>query len=184
MAYVDDTNTRCAADAAAKFVSWYYNQINEAKGISQSYVTNNETYKNAGHPPADICVNGLVCATPEDWEKLLAQQRDAPKAATDKKHVRYLVDTYDTHVINADYRFGATQNLIDLHGVNDGVRMMIMINVSGTVYFGVSMGNYDEYAVKQHFNDVFILVPNWDTLGKGSKYGKKFLIASQTYRAY
>lgn len=184
MTNVDDTNTRQAADAASKFVNWYYSQINEGKGVSQSYVTNNDTYKNAGHPPADICVNGLVCPTPEDWEKILAQQREAPKATNDKKHVSYVVDTFDAHVINADYRFGATQNLIDIHGPNDGVRMMIMVNVSGTVYFGVSKRSNEEYSVKQHFNDVFILVPNWDSLAKQSKYGKRFLIASQTYRAY
>jgi NTF2-related export protein 1/2 len=172
--------------AAKNFVEWYYRQVNESKPVTQSYVNGNATYDKAGHPPADICINGLLVATPQEWEKLLAQQRVVPSGASlDRKAVRYEVECYDVHVINSDYRFAAPQKLIDIHAPNDGVRMMMMLTVSGSIYFGASSKSNEDYAIKQHFNDVFILIPNWDIIEKpGAKFGRKYLVASHTYRAY
>ncbi|KAK4191680.1 hypothetical protein QBC35DRAFT_295137 [Podospora australis] len=187
MSRTDDTNARCCADAANKFVTWYYQQLNEGKPIAQAYVNKNETLMKVGHPPAEICINGQMVATPEDLDTLWAQQRSAPLATTDKTHVHYDVHCFDAVVINKDYRFACPQNLIDIHGPNDGVRMMMTVTVSGDVYFGVSKNwkTNDDFATKQHFNDVFILVPNWEVIGKqNGKFGKKYLVSSHTYRAF
>ncbi|KAK4137468.1 hypothetical protein BT67DRAFT_438734 [Trichocladium antarcticum] len=186
MASLQETNIRCSAEAAKNFVEWYYRQVNEAKPVAQGYVNGNATYDKAGHPPADICINGLAVATPAEWGKLLEQQRVVPSGASlDRKAVRYEVQCYDVHVINSDYRFAAPPKLVDIHAPTDGVRMMLMLSVSGSVYFGASSKSNDDYALKQHFNDVFILVPNWDVLEKpGAKFGRKYLVASHTYRAY
>src|SRR5437016_6321046 len=94
--------------AAKAFVDWYYRQLNESKPLAQGYVNNNATYSAAGHPPADICVNGLVVGSPQEWEKLLEQQRQCPRQTDpNKKLVRYDVAGFDAHVLNADYRFAA-----------------------------------------------------------------------------
>jgi NTF2-related export protein 1/2 len=171
--------------AAKNFVDWYYRQINEAKSVSQGYINGHAAYDKAGHPPADICINGLVVATPQEWEKLLEQQRQAPKQPDpNKKRVRYEVEGYSVHVINADYQFGAPQKMVDLHSPTDGVRMMMTLSVSGTVYFGTGRNKGDDYWEKQHFYDRFILVPNWDVLERpGTRHGRKYLVISHNYRA-
>ena len=171
--------------AAKNFVDWYYRQINDSKSVSQGYVNGHAAYDKAGHPPADICINGQVVATPQEWEKLLEQQRQAPKQPDpNKRRVRYDVDTLNVHVINADYRFGAPQKMLDLHSPTDGVRMMMLVRASGTVYFGTGRNKGDDYWEKQDFHDTFILVPNWEVLEKpGNKYGRKYLAISHNYRA-
>ncbi|AEO62680.1 uncharacterized protein THITE_108034 [Thermothielavioides terrestris NRRL 8126] len=181
-----ETNIRCSAEAAKNFVDWYYRQVNEAKPIAQGYVNGNATYDRAGHAPADICINGLVVATPQEWEKLLEQQRQCPKQTDpNQKLVRYDVEVFNCHVINPDYRFAAPQKMLDLHAPTDGVRMMMMLTVGGTVYFGTGRNKGDGYFAKERFQDVFILVPNWDVLGKpGAKVGRKYLVASQIYRTF
>nr|4X2H_B Chain B, Sac3N peptide bound to Mex67:Mtr2 [Thermochaetoides thermophila DSM 1495]4X2M_A Chain A, Mtr2 [Thermochaetoides thermophila DSM 1495]4X2M_B Chain B, Mtr2 [Thermochaetoides thermophila DSM 1495]4X2O_B Chain B, Sac3N peptide bound to Mex67:Mtr2 [Thermochaetoides thermophila DSM 1495] len=177
--------------AAKSFVEWYYRQINENKPVASGYVNNNATYTKAGHPPADITINGRVVATPEEWDTMLKEQRAQHNTSSSstlpigRKPVRYDVDCFDVHVINADYRFAAPQRMIEQHAPTDGVRMMMALTVSGSVYFGASPRSTDDYVIKQHFNDVFILVPNWDVLEKpGARSGRKYLIASHKYRAY
>jgi NTF2-related export protein 1/2 len=98
--------------------------------------------------------------------------------------VRYEVEGYSVHVINADYQFGAPQKMVDLHSPTDGVRMMMTLSVSGTVYFGTGRNKGDDYWEKQHFYDRFILVPNWDVLERpGTRHGRKYLVISHNYRA-
>ena len=171
--------------AAKNFVDWYYRQINDSKSVSQGYVNGHAAYDKAGHPPADICINGQVVATPQEWEKLLEQQRQAPKQPDpNKRRVRYDLDAYNVHVINADYRFGAPQRMLDVHSPTDGVRMMMLLTASGTVYLGTGRNKGDDYWEKQDFHDTFILVPNWEVLEKpGNKYGRKYLAISHNYRA-
>ncbi|KAK0719708.1 hypothetical protein B0H67DRAFT_643030 [Lasiosphaeris hirsuta] len=195
-----ETSIRCSAEAAKVFVDWYYQSVNEGKPVAGAYVTNNATYRASGHPPSDICANGLVVATPEEWDQMLAQQRFIPanaaaSAATTSttigrsppSAVNYDVECYDAHVINPDFRFAAPPALLTdgkAHGSGEsngaGVRMMVMVSVSGTVTFGL-----EKDAPKQHFSDVFILVPNWDVIAKhGSRGTRRYIVASQTYRAY
>ncbi|KAK0635348.1 hypothetical protein B0T17DRAFT_586892 [Bombardia bombarda] len=183
------------------FVDWYYQTVNDGKPVAIAYVNNNATYKTAAHPPADICVNGLVVATPEEWDKQLEQQRATAAPATTTSSgaaavvtnkpgtasaltatVRYEVECYDVHVINRDYQFAAPAALLAGANKDDaaGARIMMMLTVSGTVTFGS-----DRSAVKQHFNDVFILVPNWDAIARhGSRSTRRYIISSHTYRAY
>ncbi|KAK3904305.1 hypothetical protein C8A05DRAFT_31933 [Staphylotrichum tortipilum] len=196
-----ETNIRCSCEAAKNFTDWYYYQINEGKAVAHGYVNGHDAYDRAGHPPADICINGLVVATPQEWEKLLEQQRQAPKQPDpNKRRVRYEVETLDAHVLNADYRFAAPQKMIDLHAPTDGVRMMLHVTTTGTVYFGTgrsaittsstssgaggSGSQGADYWEKQEFRDTFILVPNWDMLEKvGTRHGRKYLAISHNYRA-
>ncbi len=110
-------------------------------------------------------------------------------APTKAPPVHYEVDCFDVHVINADYRFAAPASLLPgtasstskgSSSTGPGVRLMMMLTVSGTVSFGA-----DREALKQHFHDVFILVPNWDAIARhGLRANKRSLIASHTYRAY
>ncbi|KAK4162787.1 hypothetical protein QBC43DRAFT_320989, partial [Cladorrhinum sp. PSN259] len=186
---MDTTNSRCAAEAGQNFVEWFYDQLNKSKPISSAYTTNSETYKQASHPPSDICVNGLVLSTPEDLEKTIDKSRSWTNCPADKT-VRYVVESFDASVVNGDYRFAAPPNLIETHGKNDGVRLMISLTVSGTVFYGVDKHSRDNanYMVKKHFNDVFILVPNWDVIGRNSKNkaiaGRRYIVASHTHRAF
>lgn len=153
--------------------------------MAQAYVNGHAAYERAGHPAADICINGLVVGTPQEWEGLLAQQRQAPPdMSPDRKAVRYRVEAYDVHVVNSDYRFAAPPRLLEKHSPTDGVRMMLALSASGTVYFGAGKTD-DDYLLKQHFQDSFILVPNWDLLEKpGVRHGRRYLIISHNYRAY
>ncbi|KAK4127784.1 hypothetical protein N657DRAFT_565700 [Parathielavia appendiculata] len=180
-----ETNVRCSSEAAKTFVDWYYRAINEGKPVAPGYVNGHAAYDRAGHPPADICINGLVVATPEEFDKLLEKQRQAPKQPDpNKKRVRYEVEAYDVHVINADYRFGAPQKMLDLHSPTDGMRMMMALSVMGTVYFGTGRNKDDDYWEKQSFHDRFILVPNWDSLERpAARGGRRYLVVSHNYRA-
>ncbi|KAK0613383.1 hypothetical protein B0T14DRAFT_526137 [Immersiella caudata] len=176
-----------SAEACEKFVETYYQAINSNKPVASYYVTDNTTYTNAGHPPADICINGQAGLTPKQWDDLLETQRKIPSASnTNPRYhpVRYEVESYDMHVINPDYRFAAPPALLvpdtSKPDLGAGIRLMMMLTVSGTVYF-----TSDRDGLKQHFNDVFILVPNWDVLAKhGSRAARKLLIASHSYRAF
>ncbi|KAK0643025.1 hypothetical protein B0T16DRAFT_429808 [Cercophora newfieldiana] len=182
-----------SAEACENFINTYYKTLNEHKSVASYYVTNNQTYCNAGHPPADICINGLVLATPAEWDAMLAAQRQAPGSSTASSTtthrpfpVTYEVESWDAHVINPDYRFAAPPALLvpdpskSDHGA--GIRIMTMLTVSGTVHF---TNERDGESFKQHFNDVFILVPNWDILARHGKNAvKRYLIASHNYRAF
>ena len=57
----------------------------------------------------------------------------------------------------------------------------MMLTVLGSVVYGADRRD----APRQHFNDVFILVPNWDAIARhGARGNRRYLIASHTYRAY
>lgn len=74
--------------------------------------------------------------------------------------------------------------MLELNAPTDGVRMMMVLSVSGLVLFGTGRSKADDYWEKQSFHDRFILVPNWDVLEKpGARYGRKYLISSHNYRA-
>ncbi|KAK3684973.1 hypothetical protein B0T22DRAFT_204902 [Podospora appendiculata] len=186
MAVTDhEENVRRSAEAAKEFVEWYYNNLNQGKPVSSGYVDKNKSYQ-AASIKADITINGSPPITPEEWDAKLAAQRTPPAAAASTAgdpslapKVHYEVDCYDVHVINADYRAGATSTQLEKLG-KPGVRMMLMLSVSGTVTFGSGDG-----ATKQHLNDTFILVPNWDALSRaGSRNTRRYLVFSHTYRAY
>ena len=114
-------------------MTWYYHSINEGKPVASGYVNGNKDYQAASHPPADICVNGLHVATPEEWDKLLEQQRFTKVTqGKGKPVVRYTVDNCDVHILNSNYTFAAPEELIKKYNKNSGVRMMMLLTVSGT----------------------------------------------------
>lgn len=185
-------------------MTWYYDAVNKAKPVSSGYVNASKTYMAASHPPADLTMNGRQLSTPEEWDKLLEQQRTpqlvispstttqvqpptGPASTTASKEdktppvlVQYTVETYDAHIINADYTFACPPDLIKKYSKNAGVRMMLLVTVSGTVAFGP-----DKESPKQTFHDSFVLVPNWDVIARaGSKATRRYIVASQTYRAF
>ncbi|KAK4229795.1 hypothetical protein QBC38DRAFT_471039 [Podospora fimiseda] len=198
---MDNTNSLCAAEAGQNFVDWFYTQLNSAKPISSAYTTNNEPYKSFSSPlpssssptvgiKSDICLNGRVISSPEELETQLSSSKQFPKCPADKT-VRYAVESFDTTVVNGDYRVACPENLLEIHGKDDGVRMMISLNVSGTVYYGVDKlpkENNESYVVRKHFNDHFLLVPNWDVIGRQNKnknfVGRRYIIASHIHRAF
>jgi len=116
---------------------------------------------------------------------LLAQRHVPAPAGQSPSTARYEVETFDAHVINSNYCFGASDAQLapdpSKPDQSAGVRFMMMLSVSGKVHFGS-----DKDSLKQHFNDVFVLVPNWDSLKHSTSRsaGKRFLIMSHTYRAY
>jgi len=167
-------------------VETYYAAVNHSKPVASFYVNSNATYSAAGQLPADICINGEVLATPEEWDRRLQQQRQIQGvSATGQRTVpvRYTVETCDIHILNRDYRFAAPPAMLvpDTRKPDLGAsrRMMAMLTVSGFV----KLGDDGDSVKQQHFNDVFILVPNWDVFGKhGSR--KRYLITSHNYRAF
>ncbi|KAM7198089.1 hypothetical protein V8F20_006334 [Naviculisporaceae sp. PSN 640] len=200
MSPISESNIRSSSEAAEAFVTWYYDAINKGKPISSGYVNANKTYMAAQHPPADLIINGRQLSTPEEWEKLLEQQRTpqlvlSPPSSTttnitniniskeDKPPtnlVQYTPESYDTHIINADYTFACPPDLAKKYSKNAGVRMMLTVTVSGRVSFGP-----DKEAPKQTFHDSFVLVPNWEVIARaGSKATRRYIVVSQTYRAF
>lgn len=148
--------------------------------MASLYINRSPSYTQAGHPPADICINGLVVATPEEWDKMLVDQRPV---ASGGKDVRYVVEVVDAHIINPDFRFAAPPELLtpnpSKRHQGASSRLMIMVTVSGKVVFG-----HEETGNKLNFNDVFRLVPNWEAIAKHGKGWRRFLIAGHTYRAF
>ncbi|KAK3327628.1 hypothetical protein B0T19DRAFT_484703 [Cercophora scortea] len=202
MAVTDhEENVRRSAEAAKEFVEWYYSQLNQGKPVCSAYVDKNKSYQSASIK-ADITINGSPPITPEEWDAKLLSQRSPQtpsQPSTDptttnlmiSPKVHFEIDSYDVHVINADYRAGATPAQLEKFGTKPGVRMMLMLSVSGSVAFGTTTGGSGDFdraaatTTKQHLNDTFILVPNWDALSRaGSRNTRRYLVFSHTYRAY
>ncbi|KAK5661548.1 hypothetical protein OQA88_11454 [Cercophora sp. LCS_1] len=172
-----DAVIRASTEAAKNFVDHYYQCLNEVRPTSGLYVTNNRTYQEAGHPPADICINGQVYSSPEDVDVV---RRSNPTGRT----TRYKVESIDAHILNPDYRFAAPPSLLAPNPSKPdqgaSTKIMLMVTVSGTVTITEHV-NTNAYK----FNDVFRLVPNWDVIAKyGTKGAKRFLVASQTLRVF
>ncbi|KAM7221155.1 hypothetical protein V8F06_003540 [Rhypophila decipiens] len=212
MASVSENTIRSSVEATEAFITWYYDALNKGRPVASGYVNGNKTYQTANHAPADIVINGLLVNTPEEWDALLEKQRipnsvleanaaksDSstttttekpaipPSASTNGKEIKrplvqYHVESWDTHVINADYTFAAPEDLIKKYSKGAGVRMMLLVTASGTVTFGLDK---ESSSKKQHFHDTFTLVPNWEVIARaGSKATRRYIITSHNYRAY
>ena len=92
------------------------------------------------------------------------------------------------HVINKDYRFAAPAEIqaatdAKLMQRTEDARLMMVVTVAGNVTFGAAKEKGTP--PKQHFSDVFVLVPNWDFVTRPKFKGhKRYLVTSHTYRAY
>jgi NTF2-related export protein 1/2 len=116
---------------------------------------------------ADISVNGLVCQFPAEYEALLEQQGNG---------VHYDVESTDCHVINPDFTLDAPD---DYMTVPANSRVQVLCNVTGRVQYGRGKD-----AQQQTFNETFVLIPNWDAVGRNApRNAKQWLIMSQNFRA-
>ncbi|KAF6819115.1 nuclear transport factor 2 domain-containing protein [Colletotrichum musicola] len=163
-----DTELKASADAASNFVDLYYQALN--RRAPQGTISNFYTTACAKYPtPPDISINGAVLAGgPDDYVALLdAQGPD----------VSYEVESVDAHVINPDFELGCPEHLQE--GDKSGAKCSVLAQVTGRVYYGKGRD-----APAKTFNEVFVLVPNWDTFGKNPPRGaRRWLVMSQNFRA-
>ena len=85
-----------------------------------------------------------------------------------------MVDSFDSHVVNPNFSFAAP----DVRSDRTGGRASIVAQVTGTVQYGRGRD-----APRQSFNEVFLLVPNWDAMARNPpKNLRRWLIMSQNFR--
>ncbi|GJC93400.1 nuclear transport factor 2 domain-containing protein [Colletotrichum higginsianum] len=154
-----ETEMRASADAASNFADAYYEALNRRKlagTLTNFYTTTCSKYPSQ----PDISVNGAVLqGGPDEYVALLDTQGE---------DVRYEIESLDAHVINNDFSLGCPEHLLR------GTR-----RVTGRVFYGKGRD-----APAKTFNEVFVLVPNWDTFGKNPPRGaRRWLIMSQNFRA-
>lgn len=188
---------KVSSDSAQKFIEWYYQDLNDSKPLSQYYVNSNNKYATAG-VTADITINGAHLANPGEYETLLEGQRGGPNSRTSSTtttttngaaprsntrsssaaRLRHEVDSFDAQVINDDYTLGAPEHLVNQGPDRHGSRISMLVSVMGILHLG---SGHD--ATRKTFNEVFVLVPNWDARGRNPPRNvKRYLISSQNYR--
>lgn len=183
---------KVSSDGAQKFIEWYYQDLNDSKPLSPYYVNSNNKYATAG-VAADITINGAHLANPGEYETLLEGQRGgggantrttngggprSSSARSSTSRVRHEVDSFDAQVINDDYTIGAPEHIVDQGPDRNGSRISMLVSVMGILHLG---SGHD--AVRKTFNEVFVLVPNWDARGRNPPRNvKRYLISSQNYR--
>ncbi|KAH6893079.1 nuclear transport factor 2 domain-containing protein [Thelonectria olida] len=162
-----DTQIKASSEAADTFVSHFYQAINSKANLVSFYVNSSPRYG----MKADISINGSVVATPEAYLQLLEAQGAG---------VNYEIESFDAHVMNPSFKFGAPENVYDGAKVErNGGRMSVVVTVMGRVKYGK-----DRDAPQKMFNETFVLAPNWDTMVRNSPRGlKRWLIMSQNFRA-
>lgn len=153
--------------AAETFVTHYYQAINTRAALLPFYINSSNKYSIS----ADISINGAVVPTPADYWQLLEAQG---------KNVTYEIESFDTHVMNPSFQYGAPENLHDNNKIErNGGRMSIVVTTMGRVQFGKG-----REAPQKMFNETFVLVPNWEAMGRNPPRGiKRWLIMSQNFRA-
>ncbi|OIW30254.1 hypothetical protein CONLIGDRAFT_644264 [Coniochaeta ligniaria NRRL 30616] len=186
-----ENQQKAANDGASQFVEQYYLCVNGSpQPIRNFYVSSNTKYTQSTLPAnVDISINGAVLTGgPDEYEQMLKTQRMTPAGIEAK--VRYEVDSWDCHILNPDFAIGCPDNLLQKYDEEKKSgkttfsreyfnRASLLLQVTGTIIFGG--GDKDTRKV---FNDVFVLVPNWDTHVKNpSRNAKRWLILSQNFRA-
>ncbi|KAG5917756.1 hypothetical protein E4U61_002427 [Claviceps capensis] len=164
-----DANTQAKAsiEAAEIFVNHYYQALNNQLQLSNFYINSSSKYTIA----ADISINGSVVATPAAYSTLLEGQGAG---------VRYDMESLDVHVINPSSKYAAPKNIQDnTKSESSGARMSLVVTTMGKVQFGKG-----REAARKMFTETFVLVPNWDSMGRNPPRGlKRWLIMSQNFRA-
>ncbi|KAB5575458.1 nuclear transport factor 2 domain-containing protein [Coniochaeta sp. 2T2.1] len=182
---------KAASDGASQFVDQFYVCVNGSPTpLRTFYVSSSTKYTTSAIPAnVDISVNGKVLAGgPDEYESMLKAQRMTPSGIEAK--VRYEVDGWDCQIINPEFSIGCPDNLLAKYEEEKKNtaktpsreffnRCSLLVQVTGTVTF--AGGEKDERKV---FNDVFVLVPNWDTHVKNpSRNAKRWLVLSQNFRS-
>ena len=161
---------------AQSFVETFYHHVSENKSIANLYTSNSPAYQ-AVNKGSDLNINGAVVARPEDYERILANQRRLPFGF---EKIRYVADNWDYHILNAEFNMGAPPDVLGAGNPKRSDRLMLTVMVSGTVFFGS-----DKDGFKKTFHETFVLVPNWELFAKKTtpKNAVRYLILSQNYRA-
>ena len=169
-----ETEVKVSSDGAQNFIDWYYKDINEHRSLSSYYVNASTMYTGVG-ATADIVINGAQLASAIDYEALLLEQRGG---ATSKIRVRYEVDGFDVQVLNPNFGLACPEQILAKGPDKSGGRISMAVQVSGILHLGAGAD-----APRKAFNEVFVLVPNWDAAGpRAPRNLKKWLILSQNYR--
>lgn len=98
--------------------------------------------------------------------------------------MRYEVEGFDVHVLNPQFRVACPEHLqTEARGrgaiTSQAQKASLMLQVTGWVQYGAS-----KEAPRKGFSEVFVLVPNWDSMGPKAPRGLRgWLIMSQNYRA-
>lgn len=184
--------------AAQIFVDAYYDALNRRKptvALPPFYVSSSTAYN--AYPP-DISINGRPLTSPAEYGALLEQyyhkedQDPATAASTDSKkpppassrqqpvkpQVRFEVESFDAHVVNPDYNLAAPPHVLSTPD-KSGAKCSVLTQVTGRIYYGRGRD-----APAKTFNEVFVLVPNWDMFVRNPPKGaRRWLIMSQNFRA-
>lgn len=179
-----------SSTAAKKFVDAYYDGLNRRRPsttLPAFYISSTKAY--AAHSP-DISINGLHMTSPDEFAKLLEDNYlEDPKAPPQNprgggpgggndSQVRYELEAFDAHVINPDFNLAAPPDVMASPD-KTGAKCSILTQVTGRVYYGRGRN-----APAKTFNEVFVLVPNWDAFERNApKMAKRWLIMSQNFRA-
>ncbi|CRK42518.1 hypothetical protein HYQ45_008830 [Verticillium longisporum] len=182
-----------ASDTAKIFVDAYYDALNRRKpsAIAAFYTTASTSY--ASHPP-DLSINGLPLTDPAAYARLLddhyheaplpgvpapkASSSSSSSAASTTPLVRLELESFDAHVVNPDYVVAAPPGIADTPD-KTGAKCSVLVQVTGRLYYGRG-----REAAAKTFNEVFVLVPNWDTFGRNAPKGaRRWLISSQNFRS-
>ena len=175
----EDIEVKTAAEGAQAFIDWYYTAASDRKPLQSFYVNGSPSYS-AASITADISVNGLVVKDPAELERLLETQANGSR-------VKYDVEGFDAHVLNPNFLVACPADILSQQQQQQqnrnlsarDAKVSIMAMVNGAVQFGT-----DKDAPRRPFTEVFVLVPNWESMGpKAPRNAKRFLVLSQNYRA-
>lgn len=181
-----ETEVKISSNGAESFVSWYYQDLNEGRPLAPYYINSSSKYTDAGIT-ADVTINGAHLTNPSEYEALLDQQRSGAGNTnghnSKNKGVVYEATSYDTQVLNNDYGLGCPEHILKQGPDRHGGRISMLVTVTGTLKL-LGGGHSDAQAQHVRFHEVFVLVPNWDVVGRRNppRNAKRFLISSQNYR--
>ena len=177
-----DSNNILTSLGASNFVDWYYRTLREGNSIAPFYATNNAKYA-AANTASDISINGaLLSGGPDEYEKLLLNQRATPTGTLPASKIRWDIDSWDVQIINPDFAVACPPELADANNNSNpgaGGRESLLLQVAGQISYGS-----DKDAHKKAFSETFVLVPNWDALRRNPPRNlRRRLILSQNFRA-
>ncbi|TPX07132.1 uncharacterized protein E0L32_010933 [Thyridium curvatum] len=203
----EEAQVKITSEAAQTFIDWYYSALNDKKPLASFYVDSNTKYASAG-VKSDISANGLhLAGGPAELEALLNKHAGQGQGtASRSERARYEVEGFDAQVVNPDFRVACPAHLLAgataatssennsggggggpaprgrgaaVQAAAAASRVSIAVQVTGWVQYGAS-----KESPRSTFNEVFVLVPNWDAVGPKAARGlKHWLIMSQNFRA-
>ena len=148
---------------AQLFVESYYPALNSHREKLASFYTPAASMPD-GKPIPIITWNGSFVPDPATLQQMFEEQ--FPQS-------RYVVQSYDCHVLNPDYNPDARQG----RDVASGKYMSIVLTVSGNVKYGAAR-NTDP----RGFSESFVLVPTGEADNQKERHPSSWLVQSQNFR--